>query len=322
MLSDRDEPVDVEAWRTRIHQLARQQDAQILAHNYQDPLIQEIADYVGDSLELARKAASSTASTIVFCGVYFMAETAKILAADKRVLIPDRGAGCSLSSTIDAQQLRAWKAEYPGAVVIMYVNTSAEVKAEADYCCTSANASQVVASLPPDQEILFGPDLFLGEHVIRETGRKMHLWLGECHVHAGIAPSDLQNRLKQRPNAELLIHPECGCASQAMYLASVGDLPAERTHILGTGGMLAKSRVSTATEFIVATEIGMVHRLREANPAASFVAANPAACCSYMKMITPANLADSLEQCRHEVTVAPETADRARSAIERMLAIN
>ncbi|MDQ3940098.1 MAG: quinolinate synthase NadA [Actinomycetota bacterium] len=310
-----------ETWADEVRSLARDQDAIILAHNYQVPAIQDVADFVGDSLELSRIAAEVDESTIVFCGVHFMAETAKVLAPEKRVLIPDPGAGCSLAASITADQLRAWKAEHPGAVVVQYVNTTAAVKAETDYCCTSANAAKVVQSIPEDKEILFGPDMFLGAHVERVTGRKMHVWMGECHVHAGIQPSDIQNMMAEHPDAELHVHPECGCSSQCMYLLSTGDLPADRTFVLGTGGMVRRSRESTAKEFIVATETGMMHRLRKENPTANFIPANERATCGYMKMITPTKLLRSLKTGQYEVTVPPEIAERARLPIERMIAI-
>lgn len=308
-------------WAREIRRLAREQDAIILAHNYQVPEIQDVADHVGDSLELSRIAAASSASTIVFCGVHFMAESAKILAYEKRILIPDADAGCSLAASISADDLRAWKAEHPGAVVVMYVNTTAAVKAESDFCCTSANAAQVVASIPPEKEVLFGPDMFLGAHVERQTGRKLHIWMGECHVHAGIQPSDIQVTLARHPDAEMHIHPECGCSSQCMYLLSTGDLPADRTFVLGTGGMVRRARESAAPQFIVATETGMLHRLRKENVTAEYIAANDAAVCGYMKMITPSKLLRCLQSGRPEVTVPADVAERARVALERMIAI-
>ncbi len=310
-----------ETWASEVRRLAAEQDAVIVAHNYQVPAIQDIADFVGDSLELSRIAAETDASTIVFCGVHFMAETAKILAPHKRVLIPDQEAGCSLAASITADELRAWKSEHPGATVVMYVNTTAEVKAETDYCVTSANAAKVVQSLPDDAEILFGPDMFLGAHVERVTGRKMHVWMGECHVHAGIDPSDISRTLDRHPDAELHVHPECGCSSQCMYLLSTGDLPADRTFVLGTGGMVERARTSNAKEFIVATETGMMHRLRKENPAAEYIPANAKAECGFMKMITPGKLLHCLETGRDEVVVDKSTADRARVAIDRMIAI-
>src|SRR5437667_4441621 len=221
-----------------VRALATERNAVILAHNYQLPEVQDVADFVGDSLGLSRQAAETESDVIAFCGVHFMAETASILSPEKKVLIPDLDAGCSLAESITADQLRAWKAEHPGAIVVMYVNTSAEVKAETDYCCTSANASKVVESIPTDKEILFGPDMFLGAHVERVTGRKMHVWMGECHVHAGIGSQELQSLVEQNPDAQLLIHPECGCASAALYLAGEGILPADRTRIMSTGGMV------------------------------------------------------------------------------------
>ena len=242
----------------------------VLAHNYQEPAIQDVADHVGDSLALSRIAASTDASTIVFCGVHFMAETAKLLSPDKTVLIPTARAGCSLADTIDADQLRAWKAEHPDAAVVAYVNTSAAVKAEADVCCTSSNAVEVVNSIPADQPILFLPDQFLGDHV-GQTGRdNIEVWMGECHVHAGISAADLRAQVAADPEAEVLVHPECGCASSAIWLAGVGDLPADRTHILSTAGMLDAARDLTAKTALVATEIGMLHQLRKVNQQTTF----------------------------------------------------
>src|SRR5881275_1066722 len=201
-----------------IRRIAKERNAVIIAHNYERPEVQDVADFVGDSLGLSREAAATKADVIVFCGVHFMAETAAILSPNKRVLLPDLDAGCSLAATIDADQLRAWKAEHPGAVVVAYVNTTAEVKAESDICCTSSNAAAVVESIPRDREILFLPDMFLGAHVERVTGRKLQIWMGECHVHAGIGAQELKDLVRINPDAEVLIHPECGCASAALYL--------------------------------------------------------------------------------------------------------
>ena len=310
-----------ETWADEVRELARARDAVILAHNYQVPWIQDVADFVGDSLELSRKAAATDAREIVFCGVHFMAETAAILSPDKRVLLPDLDAGCSLAATIDAEQLRAWKAEHPGAAVVAYVNTTAEVKAESDVCCTSSNAAAVVNSIPADREILFLPDMFLGAHVERVTGRKMHVWMGECHVHAGIGSQELQDLVERNPDAELLIHPECGCASAALYLAGEGVLPAERTHILSTGGMVRGADGAQGGTFIVATETGIMHKLRKLNPTGEYMAANEHAVCRYMKTITPENLLTSLREGVFDVRVEPEIAERARLALERMIAI-
>jgi quinolinate synthase len=313
--------VDAE-WFREVRQRARERNAVIVAHNYQAGPIQDVADHVGDSLELSRIAAEADAEEIVFCGVQFMAETAKILAPEKRVLIPDPNAGCSLAASITAEELRAWKAEHPGAVTVMYVNTSAEVKAETDYCCTSANASAVVESIPEDKEILFGPDMFLGAHVERMTGRKMHVWMGECHVHAGIEPSHIEEMLTSHPGAELHVHPECGCSSHCMYLMSTGDLPADRTFVLGTGGMVRRAKQTEAEEVIVATDIGMLHRLRKEAPGVDFIPANAEARCGYMAMITPRKLLDALRNGRHEITLDPSVTERARLPIERMIAIS
>jgi quinolinate synthase len=310
------------SWAEEIRRLAAERDAVILAHNYQAPEIQDVADHVGDSLALSRLAAASTASTIVLAGVYFMAESAKILAPDRTVLIPDSRAGCSLADSITAEQVREWKAEHPGAVVVAYVNTSAEVKAESDVCCTSANAVQIVAALPEDQEVLFLPDQFLGAHVRRATGRaNIRVWLGECHVHAGISPDELRRKAAAESEAELFIHPECGCSTAALWQAGEGDLPAGRTRVLSTGGMLEAARTTTASAVLVATETGMLHQLRQANPAVRWEPVNPNAVCRFMKMTTPATLLRCLREGVEEVHVAPGVADRARRAVQAMISV-
>ena len=298
-----------------VRALARERDAVILAHNYQVPEVQDVADYVGDSLGLSRQAAATDATTILFCGVHFMAETAAILSPAKTVLIPDPKAGCSLAASIDAAALREWKARHPGAVVVSYVNTTAEVKAESDYCCTSGNARAVIESIPADREILFLPDLYLGLWLERVTGRKLTIWLGECHVHAGIRPADIERWQADAPDAELLVHPECGCASQAMAFAN------DRTHILSTEGMVEFARRSPKPRFVVATETGILHRLGREVPEKEFVAAREAAVCRFMKMISLEKARDSLRDMKHVVTVEPELAERARGAIDRMVAI-
>jgi len=309
-------------WREEVRALARKKNAVILAHNYQLPQIQDAADHVGDSLALSRIAASVPESMIVFAGVHFMAETAKILSPEKTVIIPDARAGCSLADTINADQLRAWKAEHPGAVVVAYVNTTAEVKAETDICCTSSNAVEVVESIPADREVLFLPDMFLAAHVKRKTGRtNMYNWMGECHVHAGISPKDLEAAVHADADAELYVHPECGCSTSALWLTSVGDIPAERTHILSTGSMLDEARRSSARKVLVATEIGMLHQLRKANDHVDFQPVNPKASCKFMKMITPEKLINALRNETDVVEVDPEVAARARQAVERMVAI-
>ncbi|EOD69464.1 quinolinate synthase NadA [Amycolatopsis vancoresmycina] len=310
------------AWAEEVRRLAKQRDAVLLAHNYQVPEIQDIADHTGDSLALSRIAASSDASTIVFCGVHFMAETAKILSPEKTVLIPDARAGCSLADSITGEQLRAWKAEHPGAVVVSYVNTTAEVKAETDICCTSSNAVDVVASIPADQEVLFLPDQFLGAHVKRVTGREnMHIWAGECHVHAGINGAELAERAAEDPGADLFIHPECGCATSALYLAGEGAVAPERVKILSTGDMVHEARDTKAKTVLVATEIGMIHQLRKAAPGIDFRAVNDRASCRYMKMITPAALLRCLRDGLDEVHVDLETAAKARASVQRMIEI-
>jgi len=302
-----------------ILQLKQERQAVILAHNYQIPEIQDLADFVGDSLGLSQEAAKTDAEVIVFGGVHFMAETAAILCPDKKVLIPDLKAGCSLAATITAEQLRQWKAEYPDAVVVSYVNTSAEVKAESDYCCTSSNAEKVIRAIPEDKEILFLPDLFLGSYLQKVTGRKMHLWMGECHVHAGIRPEHIRTMRQEHPQAEFLIHPECGCISSFMYYLADHAIPAQRTHIFSTGGMVNHARQSPAKAFIVATEVGLLHRMRKDSPQKQFIPANPEAVCQYMKMITLENLLHSLREMVYEVTIPEPIARRARRAIERML---
>ena len=310
------------AWFAEVRALARDRDAVLLAHNYQLPEIQDVAHHTGDSLALSRIAAESSASTIVFCGVHFMAETAKILAPDKTVLIPDARAGCSLADSITADELRSWKAEHPGAVVVSYVNTTAAVKAETDICCTSSNAVEVVASIPADREVLFLPDQFLGAHVRRTLNRQnMHVWAGECHVHAGINGAELTAQATAHPDAELFVHPECGCATSALYLAGTGAVPADRVKILSTGGMLDAARASQAKEVLVATEVGMLHQLRRAAPEIDFRAVNDRASCRYMKMITPTALLRGLREGKDEVHVDLETAKRARGAVQRMIEI-
>jgi quinolinate synthase len=309
-------------WAREVRTLAGERRAVILAHNYQVPWIQDVADFVGDSLQLSQHAAETEADTIVFCGVHFMAETAKILSPDKTVLIPDLDAGCSLASSITAEDVRRWRGEHPGAAVVSYVNTSAEVKAESDICCTSSNAVDVVRSIPEDREILFLPDMFLGAHVERQAGRTMHLWMAECHVHAGIGAQEMRAKAEADPEAELLIHPECGCSTAAMYLLSEDVLPADRTKILSTGGMVRESRASSAKRFLVATETGILHQLRKANPDAVFDPVNEYAVCQYMKMITPAKLMRSLREGVFEVTVPDDVRVRAHQAVQRMIEIS
>jgi quinolinate synthase len=305
-----------------IRALARERNAVILAHNYERPEIQDLADFVGDSLGLSREAAATDADVIVFCGVHFMAETAAILSPNKIVLLPDMAAGCSLAATIDADQLRAWKAEHPGAVVVSYVNTTAEVKAESDYCCTSGNAVDVVNTIPPDREILFLPDMFLGAHVQRLTRRaNMHIWMGECHVHAGIDPEHIALQRAEHPGAEFLVHPECGCATSVVEAVSAGAVDPNGVHILSTEGMIRRPAQSPATEFIIATEVGILHRLRRENPAKTFYPANERAVCAYMKVTTLPKVHDALRFMQHRITVDPVIAQRARRAIERMVAI-
>jgi quinolinate synthase len=326
-------PEEIARMSDEVRALAAERNAVILAHNYQVPEVQDVANHLGDSLGLSREAAATDADVIIFCGVHFMAETAAILSPDKTVLIPDPDAGCSLSDSIDADQLRAWKAEHPGAVVVMYVNTSAEVKAETDYCCTSSNAVQVVEHIwrehGPETEILFGPDMWLGSFVARETGltdhperyRRFHVWDGECHVHAGIRPADIDRTRAEHPGAEFLIHPECGCSTQAMEYVASGDVDSEGVHMLSTSGMLHHVEANPEGEFIVATETGMLYPLQQAAPRATLHEANRMAFCKYMKMITLPKLRDSLREMKFEVSVPIDVAERARIPIERMVAI-
>jgi quinolinate synthase len=326
-------PEDIAEISEEVRALAQQRNAVILAHNYELPEIQDVAHYLGDSLGLSRQAAETDAEVIAFCGVHFMAETASILSPQKTVLIPDLDAGCSLADSITADQLRAWTAEHPAALVVMYVNTSAEVKAETDYCVTSSNAVDVVRHIweehGPDQEILFGPDMWLGAFVERETGlaeeperrARFHIWDGECHVHAGIKPLDITRTRSEHPNAEFLIHPECGCSTQAMEYVASGDIDAEGVHMLSTSGMQKHVEEHPDGEFIVATENGMLYPLQQAAPRANLIEANRMATCKYMKMITLPKLRDSLQEMKFEVSVSPEIAERARIPIERMVAI-
>ncbi|MEE2034827.1 quinolinate synthase NadA, partial [Rhodococcus chondri] len=305
-------------WADEVRRLARERNATLLAHNYQLPAIQDIADHVGDSLALSRIAAEAEEGTIVFCGVHFMAETAKILSPNKTVLIPDERAGCSLADSINADQLREWKADHPDAVVVSYVNTTAEVKGLTDICCTSSNAVDVVASIDPDREVLFLPDQFLGAHVKRVTGREnIHIWAGECHVHAGINGEELAAQARSHPDADLFVHPECGCATSALYLAGEGFVPDDKVKILSTGGMIDAARSTGAKQVLVATEVGMLHQLRKAAPGIDFQAVNDRASCPYMKMITPAALLRCLREGKDEVHVDPAVAERARLSVQR-----
>jgi quinolinate synthase len=312
----------IEELQAEIKALAKTRNAVLLAHNYERPEVQDVADFVGDSLGLSREAAKTQADTIVFCGVHFMAETAAILSPTKTVLLPDLAAGCSLASTINAMQLRQWKKEHPGAVVVSYVNTTAEVKAESDYCCTSGNAVEVINAIPRDTEILFLPDMFLGAHVRRVTKRdNIHVWMGECHVHAGIDPENVQLQRRLHPEAEFLIHPECGCSTSVIEAMSAGDIDPEGVQVLSTEGMIKRPRESSADEFIVATEVGILHRLRRENPTKRFHAANERASCAYMKVTTLPKVLRALETMQYPITVDPDVAARARRAIERMIAI-
>jgi quinolinate synthase len=322
-------PEEIARMQAEVRALAAERGAVILAHNYQLPEVQEVADYVGDSLGLSRQAAAADGETIVFCGVHFMAETASILCPGKTVLIPDLDAGCSLADSIDFAQLADWRAQYPQGVVVMYVNTTAEVKALTDYCCTSANAVDVVrhiyATHGDDTEILFGPDMWLGAYVEKELGRRMHVWDGECHVHAGIRPADIEATRAAHPGADFLIHPECGCSTSVMEYVAAGDIASEGVHMLSTGGMLKYAEATEADggpgQVVVATEVGMLHPLRMAAPSTEFIPANAEASCQYMKMITLPKVRDALRDNKFEVRVPAEVAVKARVPIDRMVAL-
>jgi len=309
--------------KSEILNLKKEKDILILAHNYQLPEVQDIADYVGDSLGLSRQAANTDYKTILFCGVHFMAETAAITCPTKKVLIPDLGAGCSLADTINADELRKWKSEHPGAIAVGYVNTSAEVKAELDYCCTSSNAVNVVKSIPEDKEVLFLPDMFLGSYVAKMTERNnMFIWAGECHVHAGIRSQDVQQKLNEYANAEFLVHPECSCTSAVMYDIASGDYGSRQVQVLSTEGMMSHAKNSTSKQFVVATETGILYRMQKLNPGKQFIPMSENAVCKYMKMITLDKVHASLKEEKYQVKVPKNIADKAQIAIERMLAIN
>lgn len=305
---------------SEIERLKKERNAVILAHNYQVPEVQDIADYIGDSLGLSHQAAETEAEVIVFCGVHFMAETASIISPDKRVLIPDLDAGCSLADSITVEQLREWKADHPDAVVVTYINTTAAIKAECDYCCTSSNAVQIVESISEEKEILFLPDKFLGSYIEMVTGRELHIWDGACHVHEKIGELNLNEKQKEHPEAEILIHPECGCSTSCM-MKSAMYFDCDDGHIHSTSGMLNRASESEAEEFVVATETGILHRMKKENPEKEFHAANENAVCEYMKMITLEKLHDALKYNQHEVKVDSKLAEQAHLPIERMLSV-
>ena len=309
--------------KNEILRLKKEKDVVILAHNYQIPDVQDIADFTGDSLGLSRQAAKVSQKTILFCGVHFMAETAAIICPDKKVLIPDLQAGCSLSDSITVEELRNWKKQHPNAITVGYVNTTAEIKSELDYCCTSANAVNVVKAISDDKEILFLPDMFLGSYVAKVTGRKnMFIWAGECHVHAGITPEDIAKKLDSMQDAEFLIHPECSCTTPMMYDVAAGSFDDRKVSILSTEGMLNHVNNSKAKSFVVATETGILYKMRQQNPGKTFIPASEKAECQYMKLITLKKVYDALVQEKNQVIVPKEIADKARLAIERMLAIS
>ena len=314
--------MQVEDLSREIKHLKEEKDAVILAHNYQIPEVQDVADIIGDSLNLSRQAAQVPQKVIVFCGVHFMAETAAIISPDKKVLIPDTQAGCSLSDSITIQELKEWKREHPNAVAVGYVNTTAEIKSELDYCCTSSNAVKVVNSIPADREILFLPDMFLGSYVSKSTGRKnIFVWAGECHVHAGISAADVNEKIKSLKEAEFLIHPECSCTTPILYDVSTGTYQDKAVSVLSTEGMMKHVSRSDSKNFVVATETGILYRMKKQNPHKTFVPASEKAECQYMKMITLQKVYDSLVHDKYHVTVEKKIADKARRAIDRMLTI-
>ena len=309
--------------KDEVLKLKKEKDVVILAHNYQIPEVQDVADFVGDSLGLSRQAAKVKQKTILFCGVHFMAETAAIISPSKRVLIPDLEAGCSLSDSITVVQLRKWKKEHPDSITVGYVNTTAEIKSELDYCCTSSNAVNVVNAIPKDKEILFLPDMFLGSYVSKITGRKnMQIWAGECHVHAGITPDDIEKKLDELKNAEFVIHPECSCTTPMMYDMAAGNYKNHQVQILSTEGMMNHVSKSDSQQFVVATETGILYRMRQKNPEKTFIPASENAECEYMKMITLDKVYRSLYDEKYEVNVPKKIADKARLSIERMLSIS
>ncbi len=315
-------PERVKELQAEIRALARDRDAVILAHNYQRPEVQDVAHFVGDSLGLSRQAAATEAQVIVFCGVHFMAETAAILSPRKRVLLPDLRAGCSLAASITGEDVRRWKAEFPDHVAVGYVNTTAEVKAELDYCCTSGNALAVIDAVPEERGILFLPDFFLGAHIRRmRPNRRVEVWMGECHVHKEINARTVNARRREFPEAEVLVHPECGCAGQLIYSAGLGDVASDGLHIASTEGMIRLVEERPASTFIVATEVGILHRMKRVAPNKKLVAADPEAVCAFMKTITLSSVRDALLHEQHPVTVPGEIAARARAALARMIAI-
>jgi quinolinate synthase len=315
-------PQEIAALQAEIRELGRRRNAVVLAHNYQRPEVQDVADYVGDSLGLSRQAAKTPADVIIFAGVHFMAETAAILSPSKRVLLPDLKAGCSLAATVTAEDVRQWKAQFPDYISVGYVNTTAEVKAELDYCCTSGNVLDVIDAIPADRGILFLPDFFLGAHVRRmRPQRRVEVWMGECHVHKGIRAETLNAARAEFPDAEVLVHPECGCAGQLIYEMGRGDVKAEGLHVASTEGMIRAVTERPVDRFIVATETGIIHRMRQLAPEKEFIPADPEAECAFMKTITLTNVRDSLVLDRYHITVPDDIATRARGAIDRMVAL-
>jgi len=295
-----------------VQTLKEERNAVILAHNYQVGEIQEVADYLGDSLGLAQEAVKTSADVIVFCGVHFMAETASILNPHKKVLLPDLEAGCSLADMVTAPDVRHWKKENPSGLVVAYINTSAEVKAESDYCVTSSNAVKVVNSLPKDRPILFVPDFFLGSYVKEKTGRNIQLWTGYCPAHTIISSESIDQLRKKHPQAEFLMHPECGCSTKSMHLAD---------RVLSTSGMTRYVKESPSQEFIIATETGILHKMKKESPKKEFIPASEQAVCGFMKKNTLEKVVWSLENLQYEVKVPEAIREKALIPIQRMLEI-
>jgi quinolinate synthase len=294
----------------KIQALKNRRNAVILAHNYQPGEIQDIADYKGDSLGLSVQAAETDAEVIVFCGVLFMAETAAILSPNKTVLLPDKMAGCPMADMIDAEQLQELKARHPGALVVCYVNSTAEVKALSDYCCTSGNALELVKTLPQDKEIIFVPDKNLGGFIVEQTGREMILWPGYCSTHVRIVPDHVQQVRKEHPKALVLAHPECN-----------PDVREIADELLSTGQMLKFAKTSNVNEFIIATEKGIIHSLKKQNPNKHFYPVTEKAICPNMKKISLEKVAWALEDMQYQITVPEPVCSQAKQSLDRMLEV-
>ena len=301
--------------RQKIKELKRSRNAVILAHYYAPPDVQDVADFLGDSLGLSRIAAGTDAEAIVFGGVHFMAETAAIISPEKKVFAPAPDAGCSLADSVDAASLRKWKAEHPDGLVVSYVNTTAAVKAETDCCCTSANAVKVIESLPADREILFGPDRNLGSYIMKATGRKMSLWNGVCTVHDVITPEMILDAVRRYPEADILIHPEAACSCEDSILSG-GNI-----YFYSTAGMLAHAGKSAKRQFVIATETDTLHQLEKENPGKVFLPVSPGIYCREMKKVSLENIIESLETGKGKVVLDENIRTKALLPIRRMMEI-